>query len=297
MYKPKGIIPALATPFNVDGSIDYDGYYKYLDHLIEEGVHGLLIGGTTGEYTLLSIEERRKMIKNVLEYVDNRVPTIVGTSCHKTEDTIELTQYASKLGADIALVLPPHYIPTTREGVINYYKEVSDNSDIGIMIYHYPDATGIELDIELIYELSQIENVVSLKNTTNFVSTSKAIEVTKDNPDFTVLTGLQDLVLPTIAAGGDGAMCVIPGLVPREILKIYDLIVKDNDVKAAAELNKQLIPLYTYVDTPPFPGNLKAGLEALGYFNRKVQSPLMQADDEMKRKISKKLEELGYKVK
>src|SRR5699024_10338174 len=99
----------------------------------------------------------------------------------------------------------------------------------------------------------------SLKNTTNFVSTSKAIDATKDNPEFTVLTGMQDLVLPTIAVGGDGAMCVIPGLIPKEILNIYNFITQENDVKKASLRIKAVMSHDTLVDSQPFTGNVKCG--------------------------------------
>lgn len=296
MYLPKGIIPALATPFNNDKTINYKAYYEYLDYLIEEGVHGLLIGGTTAEYTLLNDKDRKELIKNSVDYINNRVPIVVGTSCHKTEDTITLTQYAATVGASAALILPPYYLQTTRKGIVDYYKEISNNTNISIMIYHFPNITGVTLDTNLIYELSQIENVVSLKNTTNFVSTSKAIDATKDNPEFTVLTGMQDLVLPTIAVGGDGAMCVIPGLIPKEILNIYNFITQENDIKKASMLNKELISLYTLVDSQPFPGNVKSGLEVLGRCKNIVQHPLEPGGDEAKNKIGKELKKLGYNV-
>ncbi len=296
MYVPKGIIPAMATPFNEDGSIDFVRNKKYINHLINEGVDGLLVGGGTGEYSLLSPEERRNLISTVLEEVDGRVPVMAGTSCHRTEDTIALTKYAAEAGAKSALVLPPYYLTTSRQGIIDYFKEIAGNSNIGIVIYHYPAGTGVELDADLIYELSQIDGIVGLKNTAELTSTSQAIEATKDVPNFAVFTGYQHLLLPTLAIGGAGAICVIPGLVPKEIVKLYNLVVKENDIKAAAELNKKLIPLYNYVDAAPFPGNLKAGLEVLGWTTDTVRSPLVPASDDMKKLMREKLSELGYKV-
>lgn len=297
MYVPKGILPALTTPFNEDGSIDFISNKKLINHLIESGVHGVVVGGSTGEYTLLSAEERKELIKEVIKDVNGRVPVIAGTSCHRPEDTIALTQFAADAGAQSALILTPHYLKTTREGIIDYFKEIARNSSIGIIIYHYPAGTGVEIDAELIYELSQIDGIVGIKNTTAFTTVSQSIDATKDIPNFAVLTGYQHELLPTLAIGGDGAICVIPNLLPKEIVKMYDLVVKENDVKAAAELNKKMIGIYDIVDAIPFPGNLKAGLEALGFTGSSVRSPLVPATKETQEKIREKLSELGYAVK
>ncbi|MEH7125853.1 MULTISPECIES: 4-hydroxy-tetrahydrodipicolinate synthase [unclassified Bacillus (in: firmicutes)] len=297
MYVPKGIIPALTTPFNEDGSIDFIRNKKLINHLIESGVHGVVVAGSTGEYTLLTTEERKELIKEVIKDVNGRVPVIAGTGCHRTEDTIALTQFAADAGAQSALILTPHYLKTTREGIVDYFKVIAANSSIGIIVYHYPGGTGVEIDAELIYELSQIDGVVGIKNTTEFDIISQSIDATKDVPNFSVLTGYQHTLLPTLAIGGHGTICVIPNLIPKEIVKMYDLIVKENDVKAAAELNKKLIGLYNIVDAIPFPGNLKAGLEVLGFTGGTVRSPLVPATTETKEKIREKLSELGYAVK
>src|SRR5699024_5199131 len=115
------------------------------------------------------------LIKTVCELVDGRVPVMAGTGCHRTEDTVALTVYASKVGASSALVLPPYYLPTSEQGIYDYFKEIADSVDIGIMIYNYPDATNIELSPEQIYELSKIDGVVGIKNTTDQIHTCKVI--------------------------------------------------------------------------------------------------------------------------
>ncbi len=296
MYLPKGIIPALATPFNKDGSIDYESNKVYLNHLIEEGVDGLLVGGSTGEYTLLSPEERRELIQTAIKDVNGRVPVIVGTSCHRPEDTIELTRFAEDAGADAVLVLAPHYLKTSDEGIVNYFKKIAASTNIGVVIYHYPEGTGVTMNGALLKELSEVDGIVGVKSTTDFTLLSQTMEATKDSEKFTVLTGYQHTLLPALAAGGDGVICVIPGLVPKEIIRIYNLIVKENDIKSAANLNKKLIELYNYVDAAPFPGNLKAGLAALGFMSDVVRDPLAQAAPEMSKVIKSKLRELGHNI-
>ncbi|TYS24248.1 4-hydroxy-tetrahydrodipicolinate synthase [Bacillus subtilis] len=292
MFKPVGMIPALPTPMNEDNSIDFNGLKQIIDHVIEGGMHCLLVGGSTGEYSLMNVEERKKVIKFVCDQTNGRVPIMAGTGCHRTEDTIELTQYAAAVGAECALVINPYYMQTSRQGIIDHYKAVAENSDIGIVIYHYPEVTNVELDPELIYELSQIDGIVGIKNTADQQHTCKVIALTKDNLNFSVLTGYEHLILPTLAIGGHGAIGVVHNLAPKKIAKLYDLIVDKNDLREAIKLNQELLPLYECIEAEPVPGTVKAGLEILGLPGGKSRLPLVSASDEFKSNIKQVLTDL-----
>ncbi|WP_281975041.1 4-hydroxy-tetrahydrodipicolinate synthase [Halobacillus litoralis] len=293
MYKPFGMIPALPTPMKEDKSIDYKGLEQLIQHLIDGGMHGLLVGGSTGEYSLMSMEERKEVIKFVCETSQGRIPVMAGTGCHRTEDTMELTNYAAEVGADCALVINPYYMPTSRQGIIDHFKTVAENSSIGIVVYHYPDATGVELDPELISEISQIDGIVGIKNTADGEHTSKLIALTKDNPDFAVLTGFEHLILPTLALGGHGAVGVAHNLAPRKIAKLYDLVINENNIKEATKLNQELLELYSAIEEETIPGTVKAGLEALGLSGGPSRLPLVPASEQFKSKIKTLLSELG----
>ena len=292
MYKPFGMIPALPTPMNEDNSIDFNGLKQLIDRAIEGGMNCLLVGGSTGEYSLMSMEERKEVIKFVCETAKGRLPVMAGTGCHRTEDTIQLTQYAAEVGADCALVINPYYMQTSRQGIIDHYKSVAENSDIGIVIYHYPDVTNVELDPELIYEISQIDGIVGIKNTADGQHTSKLIALTKDNPNFAVLTGFEHLILPTLALGGHGAIGVVHNLAPKKIAKLYDLIVNENNLKEATKLNQQLLELYNAIEEETIPGTVKAGLEVLGLPGGKSRLPLVPASEEFKSTIKQVLTNL-----
>ncbi|MGR6117736.1 4-hydroxy-tetrahydrodipicolinate synthase [Aeribacillus composti] len=293
MYVPYGMIPALPTPMKEDNNIDFKGFEQLIKHLINGGMHCLLVGGSTGEYSLMSMEERKKVIKFVCEISNDRLPVMAGTGCHRTEDTIELTKYAAEVGVDCALVITPYYMKTSKQGIIDYYKTVAENSSIGIVIYHYPDATGVELEPELIYEISQIDGVVGIKNTADGLHTSKLIALTKDNPNFAVLTGFEHLILPTLALGGHGAVGVVHNLVPKKIAKLYDLVVNENNLKEAIELNQKLLELYNAIEEETIPGTVKAGLEVLGLPGGPSRLPLVPASEKFKSKIKRILNELG----
>lgn len=292
MTKPVGMIPAIPTPMNEDFSINYEGIGKILDHLIDKGIETVLVGGSNGEYSLMTIEERKQVIQYVCEKVRGKAKVMAGTGCHRTEDTIELTKFASDVGADWALVINPYYMHTTEQGIIDYYKKVAENVDIGILIYHYPDVTNVELSPELIYKISKIDGIVGIKNTADQIHTSKLLNLVKDNDNFSLLTGFEHLILPTLAIGGHGAIGVVHNLVPTELIRLYNLVL-DNNIKEAMELNKKLMPLYDVIEEEVIPGTVKAGLEALGLPGGPSREPLIAASDAYREKVKKLLTEIG----
>ncbi|SDI32298.1 4-hydroxy-tetrahydrodipicolinate synthase [Alteribacillus bidgolensis] len=297
MYKPIGMIPAMPTPFDNEGKIDFEAYNNLIKHLIDGGVHCLLAGGSTGEYSLMSMDERKSVLKAAVEAANGQVPIMAGTSAHRTEDTLELTRYAADIGADCALVINPYYLKTSEQGIIDYYTTLAEESDIGIVIYHYPAATSVELSPELIAELSKIDGIVGVKNTTDQEHTCKVIALTKDQNDFSVLTGFEHLILPTLAVGGHGATGIVHNLVPKEIVQMYDLFTKERNIDGAIAMNQKLLSLYDYVEAEPVPGPVKAGLDILGIRGGIVRDPLVPASEELKQKMGQALSELGYEVK
>ncbi|MBF0814696.1 MULTISPECIES: 4-hydroxy-tetrahydrodipicolinate synthase [Staphylococcus] len=296
MYRPIGMIPAMPTPLNEDESINFSGYEKLINHLIDGGVHCLLAGGSTGEYSMMSTEERKEVLKAAVDYADGRVPIMAGTSEHRLNETIELTKYAEEIGADCALIITPYYMQTSEEGIKNYYEQVAKATNIGIVIYHYPGATNVTLTPEFIAELSEIEGIVGVKNTTDQEHTCKVIALTKDNEGFSVLTGSEHLILPTLAVGGDGATGIIHNLVPDQIVEMYDLFKNKKDIDGALKINQRLLPLYDYVEAEPVPGPIKAGLDLIGLEGGNVRDPLVEASNELKEKMRETLNRLDYKL-
>jgi len=292
MYKFKGMVAAIPTTFNEDETINIDGFKKVLNHLVHGGMHGVLVGGSTGEYTLMSMEERKSIIKTACEEAKGKIEIIAGASCYRTKDTIEMARFSAKAGADAVLVIPPYYLKTSRQGIIDYYQAISDNADIGIVIYHYPDATGVFLDPELILELSKIKNVIGIKNTAEMEHTSKLIDMFKDDENFGVINGFEHLIIGTLATGGDGTMGIVHNLVPKEMVEIYNSI-KENNLAKAIEINKRLAPLYSLMEDEPYPGPVKAALELIGLPGGKPRKPIVPPSEGMKEKLKAGLKDLG----
>jgi 4-hydroxy-tetrahydrodipicolinate synthase len=295
---PKGIIVPLVTPFNEDESIDFASYKKVIDFQVENGVHGLLVGGTTGEYHVMSLEERKSLIKAGCEYAAGRVPVMAGVGCPTAKETIELANYAAECGAEWGLALPPYYHQTSEEGIKEFFKEIAANSTIGIVIYNYPGATAVTISPEAIYELSLEENIVSVKESADFGHLCEVLALTRDVENFTVFTGEEHFILPTFAAGGQGAFGILVNLLPKEFVELYQLAVEKSDINAARELNQKLTGFYGLMEAEgsPYPGPVKAGLDLIGIKGGKVRKPLTQPTAEIKSKLKEELEKLGYEV-
>src|SRR6056297_1643073 len=265
MYKLQGVIPAMVTPFKEDRSIDEKGLQILVKKLSDQGCHGILIGGSTGEYTLMSIEERKKIFQLAVEAAkDEPVAIIANTGCHATEHTIKLSQSAQKAGVDAVMVLPTYYLKTTKEGIKNHYKNISKKLDIPMTIYHYPEATNVLLSPEEIIELSK----------------------------FDVLTGYEHLFLSTLACGGSGVIGIVNNIVAEELVEMYNLI-QMGDIKKDRTVNDSLINLYSLMEEEPCPGPVKAALNKMGWPAGPSRLPIVPASEEMKKKIEVELKKLG----
>ncbi|MDT8862925.1 4-hydroxy-tetrahydrodipicolinate synthase [Alkalihalobacillus sp. MEB130] len=295
---PKGLVVPLITPFHEDESIDFQAYKYVIDFQVESGIHGLLVGGTTGEYHVMSVEERKALIKAGCEYAAGRVPVMAGVGCSTAKETIELANYAADCGATWGLVLPPFYHKTSEEGIREFYKEIAAKSNVGIVIYNYPGATNVSISPEMIYELSQEENIVSVKESADFGHLCEVVALTKDVENFTVFTGEEHFILPTFTVGGQGAFGILINLIPKEMVKLYELVAEKKDLQAARELNHKLSGIYGLMEAEgnPYPGPVKAGMDMIGIKGGKVRKPLTQPTTELKAKIKEQLIQLGYEV-
>ena len=291
-----GLYVPLVTPFHGDESIDFEGYRKVIDHVIAGGMDGVLVGGTTGEYHMMSLEERKELIKKGCEIVNGRVHVMAGTGMNTAKATIELTNYAAACGAEYALVLPPYYHQTTEEGIYEFFQDVAEGTDIGIVVYHTPGATNVELSPELIARIARIDGIAAVKETIDETHTSQTYMLTKDIPGFCVMEANEPLLLPSYAIGIDAAFSIIFNLLPREMREMYDLVFKKNDIAAARELNKKYAPIFSLMEEEPYPGPVKAGLDAIGLPGGIVRKPLVQPTDAMRAKMREELQKLGYSV-
>ena len=292
---PKGMFVPVVTPFRADQSIDFDAFHQVIDFLVESGLDGMLISGSTGEYHTMSLEEQKEVIRKGCEYVAGRIPVVAGIGKSTAKATIELANFAAECGAEWGLVLPPYYQPTTRQGIIDFFREIAESSNVGIMVYNNPLATGVELEPELIYELAQIDNIVSLKDTSDMIHTSQVIALTKNVENFTVFQGYEHTILPGLAIGTDGGFAILMNALPKEYVHLYKLV-QQNRWKEAADYNRSLAELYTAMEAEPYPAPVKAAMQMLGLPGGYVRKPLVDASDRLKDRMREALKGIGYKL-
>lgn len=294
---PQGLFVPLVTPFHADESIDFDAYKKIIDYTIENGMDGVLIAGSTGEYHMMTQEEKRELIKKGCEIVAGRVPIVAGTGETTAKATIETTNFAADCGAEWGLVLPPYYQQTTEEGVYDFFKEVAEGSKIGIIIYYNPISTGVEMTPELLYRLGQLDKIVAVKETVDERHTCQVQAMIQDLPNFIFMEAEEHLLLPSYSIGCTAAFSIIFNLLPREMKEIYTAAVVNNDFATARKLNSKYFAFYDMMEAEPYPGPVKAGLDAIGLPGGIVRKPLTQPTDAMRARMREELTKLGYKVK
>ena len=215
-----GSIPALITPFK-NNNIDYDSFYKIIDWSIEQGSHGFVPCGTTGESPTLSHEEHKKVVEECIRMVDKRVPVIAGTGSNNTVEAIDFTNHAEKSGADGVLVVTPYYNKPTQEGLFYHYKKISDSTKLPIIIYNIPSRSVVDMTIDTMVKLSKLDNIIGVKDATNdlFRPLLTRAFIKKK---FCYLSGEDGTVVAYLSQGGQGCISVTANIAPKLCAKLHN---------------------------------------------------------------------------
>jgi 4-hydroxy-tetrahydrodipicolinate synthase len=235
MFKPEGIFPALVTPFTDDGkTIDEERLRILVNHCIEQGVQGVVPCGTTGEFVNLSTEEKKRVIKTVIDEVNGRVPVIAGTGASGTRETVEMTKYAKDAGATAALIVTPFYLKPADRGIYEHYSTIATEVDLPIILYNIPQCTGLPLPWQMVEDLAQIPNIVGVKDSSGQLSFILAV-LEKVRDKINVLCGHDEVVIAALAAGCSGAILASANIIPDVWVQIYNHI-KNGELQKAREL-------------------------------------------------------------
>jgi len=234
--KFKGIVPPAITIFDKEGEIDRAKTIKFIRHLIDEGVHGIFIAGSTGEAPLMNLNQRKEIIDIGVEAVQGRVPLFAGTGHNGTRIAVDLSKYAEKAGADAVVIYLPHYPKPTQEGFYQHYKAIGEAVNIPVFIYNCFEQYGVEIDPEIVARLADDGYIHGIKDSTfDLDHIARILWLTGGK--ITVFTGLETKVLSTLCLGADGSICTIGNLIPREMVEIFDLF---HEGKIAEAGKKQL---------------------------------------------------------
>ena len=234
MYKPKGVIAALATPMNADESINYEELANQVRRMIESGIHGVLSLGTCGEFYALTFDEKTAVMRTVWEAADKRVPVLAGVGCVTTAETVQLAECAQSCGADALSVITPYFARVSQDMLVEHYKAVASSVDLPVILYNIPARTGNSISPKTLEKLAGIKNIAGIKDSSgDFDNTLQYLEVT--GRDFPVLSGTDSLVLATLTAGGAGAIAGGANIFPGKLASIYDLFIA-GDISEATKI-------------------------------------------------------------
>ena len=285
----KGSIPAIITPF--DGkNVDYDSLVKVLNYLINNGSHGLVPCGTTGESPTLSHEEHKKIIEETIRIADKRVPVIAGTGSNNTLEAIEYTSHAETSGADAALIVTPYYNKPTQSGLYYHFKTIAEKTNIPIVIYNIPGRSTVDMTIETMIELSKIKNIIGVKDATNDLF-RPLLTRKKMQKDFCYLSGEDGTALAYLAQGGHGCISVTANVAPKLCSEMHSYWQAGN-ISKAQEINLKLSLLHNALFIESSPGPVKYAASLLGLCNENTRLPLSEIKEHTKKLVKSCLEEL-----
>ena len=289
MRSVHGVIPAVITAFDEDLELDLASTGAVIDGLLAAGVHGVFVAGSTGEYTLLSINERRQLIDYVAREFSHRVPVLAGTGDNSTRTAIELSEYAEESGVAAVVVSLPHYPRPTKDELCEHYREISRHVTLPVFIYNWPEATGLDINPEVVARLAEEGVVQGIKDThTDIQHTAEIIRRTGDR--FTVLTGFEANLLATLCLGAAGTICTTANVIAEELVRIYDLF-QEGDLCRARDLQLRLRPVTELLLSHP--AAVKEVLKAEGFSPGATRPPILALPASTKVPLIDELRVLG----
>lgn len=289
---------ALVLPMFEDGSIDYEGYKRQVQRMIDGGVKALLVNGTTGEPATIDIEDEFELTKITVEMAKGTgVKVIVGAGSNYTAQAIRKAKFNAEAGADANLVVTPYYNKTSQRGLIEHYKAVAGASDLPLIMYNVPGRTGMKISVDTVVELAKVPNIVAMKDATDDIAYAMEVLTRTKDMDFDLYSGCDDNILPFIAAGGKGVISVLSNLYPRETEMFAQAALK-GDLELARKMAYDLndVSKYLFIDVNPIMP--KAALKHMGVIESDMlRQPLIPTTEENKKLLfdaMKEFESKGY---
>lgn len=287
----KGSIVAIVTPMHPDGSLDLAAMSRLLKWHVEEGTNAIVAVGTTGESATLDVNEHCEVISHVVEQVGGRIPVIAGTGANSTSEAIELTEAAKKAGADACLLVTPYYNKPNQRGLIEHHRKIAETVDIPQILYNVPGRTACDMLPDTIHTLSEVPNIVGVKEATGNVARGKEIlDLCSD--DFAVYSGDDATSLELILAGAVGTISVTANVVPGQLSEMCRLAMA-GEAEAARAVNEKIAALHEllFVEANPMP--VKWALQEMGLIGPGIRLPLVELDPKFHQVVREGLHQAG----
>ncbi|WP_188633300.1 4-hydroxy-tetrahydrodipicolinate synthase [Lentibacillus kapialis] len=268
---------AMVTPFDANGQVDFAKTTKLIEYLLSNGSEGLVIGGTTGESPTLTTDEKIALFRHTVKMVNNRVPVIAGSGSNSTHASIALTKEAEKAGVDGVMLVAPYYNKPNQEGLYRHFASIAGETTLPVMLYNIPGRSAVKISAETIIQLSQIENIVSVKEASGDLDlAADVIEHTADG--FSVYSGEDSITLPLLSLGAKGVVSVVSHIAGNDMSEMVDAY-QSGDVIRAASIHRKLLPVMKGMFAQPSPVPVKTALNMKGVDAGGVRLPLSAMSD------------------
>ena len=286
-----GSIVALITPMQEDGSIDYDALRRIIDWHVAEGTDCIGVVGTTGESPTVSIEENCEVIRAAVEHAKGRVHIMAGTGRNSTQEAIELSRYAKKVGADCTLSVVPYYNKPSQEGMYRHFKAIAEAVDIPMVLYNVPGRTVADMQVDTVLRLAQVPGIVGIKEATGNIE--RAQWLIRDVPKgFAVYSGDDPTAVALMLCGGQGNVSVTANVAPNAMSKLCKAAVA-GDAKTAMDIQRKLMPLHKalFVEANPIP--VKWAMARMGLCGGALRLPMTPLSDSQQPVVEAALRSAG----
>ena len=291
----KGIIPPMITPLKDNGELDIEGLQRLVEHLISGGVHGIFLLGTNGEAPSLTYALRKELISNACNFIDGRVPVLVGITDTSFEGSLEIANHSKEAGADAVVIAPPYYFPISQDEMVEYLENLVPELPLPFIMYNMPSCTKMHLSLETVKRAKEL-GCIGIKDSSGDVGYFYSlIEEFKDSPEFSLITGTEMFLSDTILNGGHGAVAGGANFFPRLFVDLYEASLV-NDSILISELREKVMKLYTTIYSvgihiSRYTKGTKCALSVMGICNDYMAHPLRKFDEPERKRIKEYIEE------
>ncbi|NPV70375.1 MAG: 4-hydroxy-tetrahydrodipicolinate synthase [Firmicutes bacterium] len=293
MARLKGVYVVMVTPFKQNGEVDYAGLKSNVEWYINEGIHGVLPLGSTGEFAALEDDEKKKIAEAVMAQVNGRVPVVLGATAETTEKAIEYTRFAREIGAAGVMTLPSYYCKPNQEEMFVHFKRIAEAVDIPIIIYNNPWSSGVDMQAETVARLAKYPNLGYIKECTADIKRLREIRILTEDR-MTIFCGWEDLAYESFFMGAEGWISVIANITPKLAVELFDLVAVKKDYDKGWALYKKMLPMLKQLEySGKLQQTLKYSLDKLGHCGGAVRSPKLPLTTEDKTRIDGMLNLMG----
>jgi 4-hydroxy-tetrahydrodipicolinate synthase len=290
-----GSIVAIVTPMHEDGNIDYGALRNLLDWHVDQGTHGIVIVGTSGESPTVNVEEHCELIKVTVDHINKRIPVIAGTGGNSTAEAIELTEFAKKVGVDASLQVVPYYNKPTQEGIYSHFKKIAETIDLPVILYNVPGRTVADMSNATILRLAQVPGIAGLKDATGNLERASALIAglkEQNNSQFAVFSGDDLTAIFLMLMGGHGNISVTANVAPKLMSSLCEAAVT-GDLVLAREIQFKLLQLHQMMFIEPNPIPVKWALNEMGVIDKGIRLPLTPLSENLRQPLREVLRKTG----